>query len=336
MINSICIVRLSALGDVLMLVPLLRTLQFNFPNAAISWVISEPAYDLVAGINNVEFIVINKPKSLFDYWRFKKKMAKYKFDVLIAAQANLRANLLYPLIKASRKIGYDSHRAKDGHNWFIKESISPGCDHTLESFLKFSSNLGCQQKQIYWDLFIPQDSYQWVANNFDLSKAIVIINPAASKPERSWISKRYIALIRVIIERWPVQIVLTGGPNPHDYELTNKISKKVKCLNFCGKTKIKQLLALISKAKVLIAPDTGPSHMAAAVGTPVIALHAVTSSKVSGPYNFQHLAIDHYPQAMKLRNQKIEQKTWGTHAHGENTMQLIQVEEVLNKLEEIL
>ena len=64
MINSICIVRLSALGDVLMLVPLVRTLQANLPHASITWIISRPAYDLVEGIEGVEFIVIDKPNNL--------------------------------------------------------------------------------------------------------------------------------------------------------------------------------------------------------------------------------------------------------------------------------
>ncbi len=134
MIKSICIVRLSALGDVLMLVPLVRLLQAKLPDAALTWVISRPAYDLVEGMDGVEFIVINKPNSLADYWHFKKQLAGRKFDVLLATQASFRANLLYPLIRATRKIGYDKLRAKDGHGWFISEAIKPGNDHTLDSF----------------------------------------------------------------------------------------------------------------------------------------------------------------------------------------------------------
>ena len=146
--KSICIVRLSALGDVLMLVPLIRTLQAQLPTTRLTWVISRPAYDLVEGMDNVEFIVINKPNSLFDYWQFKKQMRGRYFDVLLAAQASFRANLLYPLIHASRKIGYDSVRAKDGHGWFVHEAILPGHDHTLDGFLKFAAALGIEKNEI--------------------------------------------------------------------------------------------------------------------------------------------------------------------------------------------
>src|SRR5690349_3539238 len=138
MIKSICVVRLSALGDVLMLVPLIRTLQDNLPHVTITWVISRPAYDLVEGMEGVKFIIIDKPKSLKDYWQFKKQLSGQTFDVLLATQASFRANLLYFFISAKRKIGYDSLRAKDGHHWFINEKITPGNDHTLEGFLKFA------------------------------------------------------------------------------------------------------------------------------------------------------------------------------------------------------
>src|SRR3990167_768908 len=128
--RTICIVRLSALGDVLMLVPLIRTLQANLPHLeTITWVISRPSHALVAGLAGVEFIVIDKPTSLLDYWRFKRRMHNRKFDVLLATQASLRANLLYPWIHARLKIGYDHLRAKDGHAYMIDQAIQPGQDH---------------------------------------------------------------------------------------------------------------------------------------------------------------------------------------------------------------
>ena len=96
--KSICIVRLSALGDVLMLVPLIRTLQLAFPTCTITWVISRPAYDLVEGMNDVEFIVIDKPKHVLDYWRFKQQLRGRYFDVLLAVQASLEPIYSMPVL----------------------------------------------------------------------------------------------------------------------------------------------------------------------------------------------------------------------------------------------
>lgn len=336
-INSICIVRLSAFGDVLMLVPLIRTLQDNFPNARLTWVISSFAYELISGLDGVEFIVIDKPQSLKDYWHFRALMRNRKFDVLLAAQASLRANLLYPWIKAKRKIGYDRLRAKDGHHWFINETITPGRDHTLEGFLKFAALLGVEKNSLRWDLPISTTDTDWTKQQVpETAGPIVIINPAASKPERSWMPERYIEIIKYIKQHWNACIVLTGGPSAHDIQLGDTIESHTSVINLIGKTKPRQLLALIKRASLVICPDTGPAHMAAAVTTPVIALHAVTSAKVSGPYIYQHLAVDKYPLAVEtVLHKTMQTVTWGTHAHGVETMQLVSVDDVIKQLETV-
>lgn len=334
--KSICIVRLSALGDVLMLVPLIRTLQTYLPDTRLTWVISRPAYDLVEGMDNVEFIVINKPNSLADYWRFKKQMRYRYFDVLLATQASFRANLLYPLIHASRKIGYDSVRAKDGHGWFVRESILPGNDHTLDGFLKFADVLGIEKKVIHWDLPIPENCREWALSYIPTAKKgpVVLINPAASKAERSWSVERYIEIIQYLQSRWLAEVILTGGPGTSDKVFGDEIAAALSVTNLIGKTKPKQLLALIAAADLVVCPDTGPSHMATAVSTPVVALHAVTGADVSGPYLYRHLAVDCYPEAVKtILNKTTETNLWGTHAHGREVMKLVTVSAVIAKLD---
>lgn len=337
MINSICIVRLSALGDVLMLVPLVRTLQTHLPTTKITWIISRPAYDLVEGMDGVEFIVIDKPKSVADFWRFQRMMSERFFDVLLAAQASFRTNLLYPLIKAKRKIGYDSHRAKDGHAWVIKEQITPGKEHTLEGFLKFAEPLGITLPVISWDLPITEEDYQWATDHLPQDgKPILVVNPAASKPERSWLIERYIEVLLIVQQRWGAHIVLTGGPGAYDKALAEQISNAVSVINLVGKTKPKQLLAVISKAQAVLCPDTGPSHMASAVNTPVVALHAVTNSRVSGPYCFLDLVVDEYAKASEqFLGRPYDEHIWGTHVHGEHTMSLISIATVVAQLEKV-
>ncbi|MCP0914580.1 glycosyltransferase family 9 protein [Legionella sp. 27cVA30] len=338
MIDSICIVRLSALGDVLMLVPLVRTLQARLPNAALTWIISRPAYDLVAGMDGVEFIVIDKPNTLADYWQFRQKMRGRHFDVLLAAQASFRANLLYPFVRAKRKIGYDSLRAKDGHGWFIHEAITPGNDHTLDGFLKFASTLGIEQKVIQWNLPIALEHRQWAQAHLPQKNGpILLLNPAASKQERNWPLERYIEVIRYVQTSWRAQVVLTGGPGAEDRAIADVIMQAVEATDLVGKTKPKQLLAVIQQCDLVLCPDTGPSHMAAAVSTPVIALHAVTSADVSGPYVYRNLAVDFYTEAVeKILKISPQDNVWGTHVHGDETMKLIPVEAVIQKIDEVL
>ena len=131
-----------------------------------------------------------------------------------------------------------------------------------------------------WDLPIGQTEYEWAQAHLPVQGPVLLVNPAASKPERSWLIERYIEVIKEAQRRWLVQVVLIGGPSDYDRSLTDAISKQVACTDLVGKTKPKQLLAVIRQAQALLCPDTGPSHMASAVGTPVVALHAVTSASV--------------------------------------------------------
>lgn len=319
-----------------MCVPAVRRLQETYPKAKITWVISQPAYDLVKSMEGIDFKVIDKPSSLSDYWHFYKAMRGYHFDILLAMQASFRANLLYPLIAAKRKIGYDRLRAKDGHFLFVKERIQPGNDHTLEGFLKFATEAGAAGSGIRWNLPITEQHRNFAASLLPKDGRILLINPAASKKERSWPVDRYIEAMRYAQEKWQCRLVLIGGPGEYDRTLANQILDKIKAVDLVGKTKPAQLLAIIAQSDVLLCPDTGPSHMAAAVNTAVIALHAVTSAQVSGPYLFQELAVDYYPQAVtKILHKTPETNIWGTHAHGDHTMNLVPVSAVLQKLDRL-
>ncbi|MGL6029014.1 MAG: glycosyltransferase family 9 protein [Legionella sp.] len=334
-IQSICIVRLSALGDVLMSVPLVRTLQQNLPSAKITWIISRPAYDLVEGMDGIEFIVIEKPRSIADYWRFKQQLKSRTFDVLLEIQASFRSNLLYPLIKAKRKIGFDLLRATDLQRWMSTERIAPGRDHTLESFLKFASALNIKEHVIRWDLPIQEQDYRWADEHIPQGRFLVV-NAAASKPERNWPLASYIDALKQASARWNLAVVLVGGPGSYDRLLADQLIQALPAIDLVGKTKPKQLLAVISKAAVVLCPDTGPSHMAAACNTPVVALHAVTNPFVSGPYTFQHLVANRFPDAVKqVLGLEYQQHVWGTHVHGDKAMTLITVAEVMDKLAQV-
>jgi heptosyltransferase I len=332
--TSFCLVRLSALGDVLMFLPLVRALQDAYPKATITWVISLFAYNMVKNIEGVEFIVVDKPRYIQDYWRFRRQLKGRTFDVLLACQASFRANLLYPCIRAHWKIGYDKHKAKDGHRWFIHTSIPYAYCHTLEGFLKFGGMVGAKMDRVRWDIPMDHEAKAWAMEHMPKKGPIVVINPAASKEERSWLCDRYIALIQSIRQKYDASIVLIGGPGEQDRMFGDAITQAVpESVNLIGKTKPIQLLEIIRMADLVICPDTGPAHMAAAVGTKVIGMHAVTDPYVSGAYGYQHMAVNAYPMALETIGQKIGEQAFDTKVREKDTMALITVDMVMEKLE---
>lgn len=320
-----------------MYVPMVRALQSSFPQAKLYWIISDPAYDLVKNIPDVEFIRIHKPKNLTDYWNLYRQFRPYHFDVLLATQASFRTNLIYPLISAKRKIGYDKIRSRDGHQWFIDESIPLRQIHTLESFMQFAEHLGADVSQVIWDLPLEQSAQQWAQQILKEAKSApgpwIAINPAASKSERTWSTQYYIDLIARLKTTYAANIVLTGGPGTADRFIADAITSAAQVLDMVGHTKLAQLMALINEVDLVICPDTGPSHMAAALNTPVIALHAVTRPEISGPYGQLDFVVNKYEEALARYG---KQEDWFMKVHHPEVMHLITVDDVMEKVSLLL
>jgi heptosyltransferase I len=333
-IKSICIFRLSAMGDVVMMVPMLRTLQQHFPKAKITWITSRPMHALLEGMDGLEFIVIDKPRSLKDYRALKKQLAPYHFDVLLAAQSNLRVNRIYPKIKADVKIGFDNKRSREGHRFFVNEQIPYKENHLLESFMQFAEYLGAEP--IYrWDLAVGAAEREFAKTHLGAGRHLAI-NAMASKADRNWSVERYVGLIEAAVLRWGVTIVLTGGPGDEECAFSKKIEDalSVEIINLVGKTCLKQLAAVLGGVDALVSPDTGPAHLACAMGTRVIGLYADITPALSAPYLCQDLVVDRYPQAMqKYRGKTPAQTRWNQRVHHPDAMSLIHVEDVIEKLQ---
>jgi heptosyltransferase I len=339
-LQRICLVRLSALGDVCLAVPLVRALQGAFPAARITWVTTPAMLGLLEGFDGVEFVLTRKANHPFGYWKFYRQMRHRSFDVLLAAQASFRAHFLYPLIRARRKIGFAKSEARDSHGWFVNEHVPGGRDHLLDSFLKFARVLGVERPAIEWRLPITERDKSFAKERLP-GERWVAINPMASKPERTWLAERYAAVAEACMERWQCKVVLIGAPSPQQTtfaaELRARIRRSDDVINLVGATTPKQLAAVLGRAKVLVAPDTGPVHIATAMGTPVVGLYAVAPPELSGPYHSQHLVVNRFPDAVRsVLGKDPKTVPWKTRVKSRRAMALITVEDVLAKLESVL
>lgn len=335
--KNIAFFRLSALGDVVLAIPMIRALQKAWPDCKITWITSSAVYPLLEGLEGVEFLVIQKPQKINDYLSLRKLFKQYDFDILIAAQASFRTNLIYPHINAKRKIGFDNGRAKDLHSWFVKEQIPAADEHLAEGFMGFAKYLGVNSHEFDWSLYTSDADQAWAKQTRHKPKYIAI-NAAASKAERTWKAQHYVELIDAAVEKYDCQVVLTGGPADNETQLANEIQTlaQAKVDNLVGKTKHKQIAALLGEVDCLIAPDTGPAHIAVAMKTPVIGLYAVARSGLSGPYQAPSFTVDKYPEAVeKYLGKPYAEAGWHERVHHADAMDLITVEDVMAQLERI-
>lgn len=338
-IQNIAIVRLSALGDVTLLLPVVETLKRAAPQARITWITGTFAYQLLEGYPGVEFMVFDKSRGLRAYLDLRRQLHGRRFDALLAMQASWRANFIYPLIDAPIKVGFDSVRARDGQRLFTNHRIRFAREHLLDSFFAFLGVLGIEERVLEWNLPISEADRSWAQAQVPRGHAPVLaVNPGASKAEREWPVERLIEVIRAAQSRWGAQIILTGGPGAREQAagatIMNAVSSGV--TNLIGATTPKKLAAILARADCLLAPDTGPVHLAGAVGTPVVGLYAVAPPQLSGPYLCPDLVVNRYPEAVRsILGQDPQSVDWTTRVHRGEPMRLIEVADVLSRLAQV-
>lgn len=332
---NIALVRFSALGDVTLAVPAVRSLQRSLPDATITWITSPLSYSLLQGLEGVRFEVYEKPKTLADYRAFYRAFSKRSFDVVLAMQASLRINLLYPALHAPLKIGFDRIRAREWQWLFCNRAIPFANSHLLDSFMSFAAQLGAAPQPVILDLPIGETEQEWArAQIKHLPRPLIAVHPYASKTERTWLFERYAEVMQTAAQKWHAGLLLTGGKTPVEQDFCTRLAACVpSALNLCGRTTPKQLAALLGQADVLVAPDTGPVHLATAMQTPVVGLYAVASPGLSGPYARQEFIVNRYPESLRnFLGKDPERAPWNTRVHHPQAMALIQVDDVLNQL----
>ncbi|MFK7794931.1 MAG: glycosyltransferase family 9 protein [Gammaproteobacteria bacterium] len=338
-INSICIVRLSAIGDVTHMLPIIHSIQKFRPGTRITWIIGKTEHKLVGDLHNVEFIQFNKSLGLKAYQQVLKELSGRKFDVLLACQVSLRANILSALISAKRKIGYDKTRAKDFHTLVVNEKIPSAKNHVLDSFFQFIEHIGIAHKKFDWSLPIPDDAHEFAQAQIPANKQVLAISPCSSHRLRNWTVQSYVDVANYAIEKHSMHIVLLGGNSDLEHEYADKIATQLKQspTNLIGKDTLKKLLAVLQRCTALLTPDSGPAHMATCVNTPVLALHAASNSHRSGPYLSLPWCIDKYSDAAQLHfNKTANQIKWGSKIEKPGVMDLIKPEDVIIKLDKLL
>lgn len=335
--SPLCLLRLSALGDVTHVVPLVRTLQQARPGVELHWVIDKAGHRLLEGLPGVAFHVYDKKSGLAGMRALRRELPATGFAALLQMQVAFRANVLSAFIPARRRIGYDRARSKDLHGLFINERIPdrPGI-HVLDAIGSFCEPLGLKQTAVSWDLATPADAHDWARAQWDDDgRPVLMISPCSSHVRRNWHADRYAALADHAAARgW--RVVLCGGRSELERHTADAIlaAMRAPALDLVGRDTLKQLPALMARARLLVTPDSGPMHIANAVGTKVLGLHAASNPSRSGPYSDRRYCVDRYDDAARrfLRRPAADLK-WGTKIEFDGVMDLVTVDDAIAAFE---
>ncbi|RLB98475.1 MAG: lipopolysaccharide heptosyltransferase I [Deltaproteobacteria bacterium] len=307
---KILIVKLSAIGDVIHTLPALCALRRHWPGARIDWVVEEAAADLVAGHPDLDRVIVSRRKAWILDWRdrarragmlaeinrFVGELRRTRYDLVLDFQALLKSALVVALARGRRKVGFGRGLEHMEHSYHVlTEGIRPPSMevHALTRNLMMVQALGVPVAEVAYRLPVTDADRSAVGNilkesGVDESRPLVAINPVAQWPTKLWPEERFALLADRLLERYDASVVFTGGGG--DRRVVERIIGTMKrpALDLSGRTSLKQLAALYQRARLVISTDTGPMHLAAAAGTPVVALFGPTAPWRTGPFGPGH------------------------------------------------
>ena len=335
--KNICIVRLSALGDVTHAVPVLRAIQKNWPLTRVTWICATLVHPLLSVLDGVRFIVIDKKAGWRGYRQLRRQLAGERFDLMLQMQTSARANITGACVRADIKLGWDKNRARDFHRFFMTHSIPETMyEHQVQGHLSFARTIGLDVPEPEWNFPVSEEAVGFVDSLIPTGKQILLISPCSSHQDLNWRVDRYAAVAKYAVNQHGMTVVLSGGRSDLEKSIGEAIesSMEKQLINLIGKLSLPQLIALLKRADVVLTPDSGPAHLANAVGTPVIGLHACTWPRRSGPYNSQDLCVDKFAEAARrFRHKNPQELRWGTRIKEQGVMKLIEIDEVTNRLD---
>ncbi|WDP85520.1 MAG: glycosyltransferase family 9 protein [Desulfobacter sp.] len=329
-INRILIVKPSALGDIVHSLPLLWTLKQQFPLARIDWVVAHGLHRFLEGHSMIDKLwVIKKDewKKLFrvrqtigEINELRKNLGSQDYDVCIDLSGLFRSGLITGFSKARVRLGFKE--SDEGSPFFYTHKIHGSMKiHAIDRYLKFAQFLGCSTGKIHYP-FAPYEVNPPICRT--LPEQYAIMSPSAGKPANRWHAQKYGQLAARL--DLPVVVIASAAEAGIADEVV--ANSKGNALSIAGKTGLKDLLAVIQKAKFFICNDTGPMHMAAALKVPVFAIFGPANPVRTGPYGKIHTVIQ-----KKLDCAPCYAKHPCT-AHGFECMEGLDVDEVFQVIQD--
>ncbi|MFO1394531.1 MAG: glycosyltransferase family 9 protein [Steroidobacteraceae bacterium] len=337
---SLCVLRLSAIGDVCHTLPVVRTIQDAWPGTPVTWILGRIEHKLVGHLPDVEFVVFDKRAGLAGYRDLRRRLAGRRFDVLLHMQLALRASAAAAMVPARVKVGFDRARAREGQWLFTNRRIhAREREHVLDGLFGFAEALGLTRRSMRWNIPLPEAALAQGRRAVPDDVPTLVLSPCSSHALRNWSVERCAALADHAVARHRLRVVLCGGPTDLERETGARIAAAMRqpCENLVGQDTLPGLLATLARATVLVSPDSGPAHMATAVGTPVVGLYAATNPARSGPYYSRGWCVDRYADAAeRFLGRTPGEIPWTTKIERPGVMDLVTLDDAVERLDALM
>lgn len=303
--KSILIVKLSSIGDVIHSLPVATALRRRFPEAQICWLVSRKAQEIVSGHPHLNQVIVvggnGKDGTIpvpdvYHSLVISRVLGKFKFEVALDLQGLLRSALFSFLSGARVRIGYRSIR-EAAFLLYNERSIRPARDqHIVEGYLRFAAILGAPVEPV--EFHIATNEQHEVRVDELLAQAgvgrgdrMVAFAPCSTWRAKTWPVERMALVAEHVAARHGCVPVIVGSKADLPSAEAIISNCRAPAISLAGKTDLKELAVLLRRCAVMMGNDSGPTHLAAAVGRPVVAVYGPTDTRLLRPYGDQHITI---------------------------------------------
>ena len=308
--NNILIIKLSSIGDVVHALPFLEVMKNSYPDSKIDWLVEEEASQVISGHPAINRVIISKRKAwekeilnplkftkvFSEAVGFYKELRSSSYDIVVDLQGLFRSGFLTSLSRGKRKIGMSGGR--EGASFFLKEPAVPVDydQHAIDRYLKVAAYLDCKTVRFKGEIPVSEQDKKLavgILGSDTESNIIIAINPMAKWKTKLWEPDKFSELASILQKDLNCRIVFTGSSQDRAIidEMIKHSGNSTGPVNLAGSTSLKELAYLYSRCSALVCTDTGPMHIAAAMGCRVVALFGPTSPLRTGPYGTGHEVI---------------------------------------------
>ena len=326
---SICILRLSSIGDVTHVIPIISTLQKKYKDPTITWVIGKVEYELVKNLSNINFVVIDKNDTINSIMKLRSYFKDQNFDVVFHMQKSLRSKLIANIIKGRVDVTFNE--------------IETDANHVLDHFFKFLEKINITDKFLDWkiDELLSNEENNSINKILDESVPFISINPFTSIRNnnfREWDFDNFLTLSEYCKNEYSLNTVLLGKTSKEkSNEIESYLHNNQSIINLINRTSLLEMLSILNKSQFYIGPDSGTLHMARMLDLPVIGLYATSNPLRTGPYCKLEYTINKYPQALEaFLDKKTENVKWGERVRNREAMKLIKIDDVKVQIKRVM
>ena len=294
------VIRLSAIGDVVRTIPAVKGLRERYPDAYIAWLVEEKSSDILLDSPYLDRVIVFPRTQLVrnpgPAIGFVQELRRGRFDTVLDFHGIFKSGLLAFLSGAEKRIGFHRRYTKEFNSLFINHTVVPPGERIsrFERNVSLVESLGAIPSNLDVEIVVPDEVKRDVENMlrpFDKGKPLVAIHPTTSRPFKHWDSANYAKVADRLLTDGVAQVIVTCGPG--EEESAQQVLSQMQSggVPLVQNRSLREYAWLVKQADVYFGADTGPMHIASAMGTPVVAMFGPTDPVVNGPYRQPHRVL---------------------------------------------